>query len=222
MALLEVKNVSYYYQDGDNKREILKDTSVTFERGNFYTIVGESGSGKTTFLSLIGALDRPKSGEILLKGHNIYEDVKRYRQKDVGFVFQSYNLIPYMTAVENVSLALDIAHLSKKINIKGILAIVGITEDKTERVVTKLSGGEQQRVAIARAIAKSPTILLADEPTGNLDTDTSDFIVNIFNMLAHKMNMCVIMVTHNLEIAKRSDIVYRVDPKIKKLVTDNV
>ena len=222
MALLEVKNVSYYYQDGDNKREILKDTSAAFERGNFYTIVGESGSGKTTFLSLIGALDRPKSGEILLNGHNIYEDVKRYRQKDVGFVFQSYNLIPYMTAVENVSLALDIAHLSKKINIKGILAIVGITEDKTERVVTKLSGGEQQRVAIARAIAKSPTILLADEPTGNLDTDTSDFIVNIFNMLAHKMNMCVIMVTHNLEIAKRSDIVYRVDPKTKKLVTNNV
>ncbi len=222
MAILEVKNVSYYYQDGDQKRMILEDVNVEFERGHFYTIIGESGSGKTTFLSLLGALDKPKSGEILFNGEDIYKDIEKYRQKDVGFVFQSYNLIPYMTAFENIKLALDIAHNKKDINVKGILEVVGIDKDKANRVITKLSGGEQQRVAIARAIAKNPTVLLADEPTGNLDIDTSDFIVKIFNMLSHKLNLCVIMVTHNLEIAKRSDIIYRVDQRKRNLVLSHV
>lgn len=219
--ILETKNLTYSYQDGDRKRVILDDVNVSFEPGRFYTITGESGSGKTTFLSLIGALDQPEKGAILFKGKDISLDYEDYLKNGVGFVFQSYNLINYMTAFENVRIALDIANKKRKDEeIYGILKIVGIDKEKANRLVSKLSGGEMQRVAIARAIAKNPPILLADEPTGNLDEENSSFITGIFATLAHKFNMCVIMVTHNPAIAKSSDISYKVYIYDKKLIKD--
>ncbi len=221
MELL-VKDLDYYYQDGDDIRYIFKDLNVLFTSDKFYTIIGESGSGKTTFLSLLGALDRPKSGDVLLDGKSIYDNMDDYRKKSIGFVFQNYNLIPYLNAVENVELALDIAKIQKsKEEILDILKTVGIDGSKTKRTINRLSGGEVQRIALARAIATDPPIILADEPTGNLDTDTSNRIVDLFGSLAHSFNKCIVMVTHNKQIAKLSDVIYEVDTKLKNLKEKN-
>ena len=215
---LSVKNLEYYYVDGDHNRYIFKDLNVTFKSGIFYTIVGESGSGKSTLLSLLGALDRPKGGDVLLDGKSIYEDMDEYRKTSLGFVFQNYNLIPYLNAVENIELALDIAKSKRsRKDILALLKTVGIDESKTKRVITRLSGGEVQRIALARAISANPPLILADEPTGNLDEDTSDRIVELFIKLAHRFDKCIIVVTHNKHIAKVSDIIYEVDTKNKNL-----
>lgn len=217
---LTVKGLEYYYQDGEDNRYIFNDLNVSFVSGKFYTIIGESGSGKTTLLSLLGALDRPKGGTVTLDGADIYAKMEEYRQKAVGFVFQNYNLIAYLNAIENIEIALDIAKVKKsRSEILNLLKLVGIDETKTKRVVSKLSGGEMQRVAIARAIATDPPIILGDEPTGNLDSDTSDNIVDLFIRLAHEFNKCIIIVTHNKNIAKLSDVIYEVDPKQKNLRT---
>ncbi len=210
MTLLETKNVDYYYQDGDQRRYILKDTSVAFEKGTFYTILGQSGSGKTTFLSLISALDAPKGGAVLLNGKDIKElGYEKYRRNDISIIFQSYNLIPYLTAVENVLVPMSITdndlpadHREVAYN---LLDYIGITRDKADRLVNQLSGGEQQRVAIARALATNVDIILADEPTGNLDEEMEQEIVDIFKELAHTHNKCVIVVTHSNEIAEQAD-----------------
>ncbi|MCL2355118.1 MAG: ABC transporter ATP-binding protein [Oscillospiraceae bacterium] len=210
MALLDIKNVSYFYQDGDTKRYILKDISCEFEKGKFYTILGESGSGKTTFLSLITALDEPKTGVVIYNG----EDIKKighdkYRRNKIGIVFQEYNLIQYMTALENILVAMDITENSlpnKKEEIAlNLLDYMGIDRSKTNRPVNKLSGGERQRVAIARALATNVDLIVADEPTGNLDEDMEEEIVEIFKKLAHEHKKCLIVVTHSKEIADKSD-----------------
>ena len=215
---LKVLDLEYYYQDGDSTRYIFKDLSVAFENGIFYTIVGESGSGKTTLLSLLGALDKPKKGQILLDDRDIFKNVDFYHQNDVGFVFQNYNLITYLGALENIELALDIAKKKyQKEKIYELLKDVGIDKSKCKRPISKLSGGEVQRIAIARALSCDPQIILADEPTGNLDTDTSDKIVELFKHLAHELNKCVIVVTHNKDIAAISDIVYKVNSEDKNL-----
>ena len=217
---LTVKGLEYYYQDGEDNRYIFNDLNVSFVSGKFYTIIGESGSGKTTLLSLLGALDRPKGGTVTLDGADIYQKMEEYRKKAIGFVFQNYNLIAYLNAIENIEIALDIAKVKKtRSEILNLLKLVGIDETKTKRVVSKLSGGEMQRVAIARAIATDPPIILGDEPTGNLDSDTSDNIVDLFIRLAHEFNKCIIIVTHNKNIAKLSDVIYEVDPKQKNLRT---
>ncbi len=217
---LTVKGLEYYYQDGEDNRYIFNDLNVSFVSGKFYTIIGESGSGKTTLLSLLGALDRPKGGTVTLDGADIYQKMEEYRKKAIGFVFQNYNLIAYLNAIENIEIALDIAKVKKtRSEILNLLKLVGIDETKTKRVVSKLSGGEMQRVAIARAIATDPPIILGDEPTGNLDSDTSDNIVDLFTRLAHEFNKCIIIVTHNKNIAKLSDVIYEVDPKQKNLRT---
>ena len=188
MALLETKEVDYYYQDGDQRRYILKETSVAFEKGKFYAILGQSGSGKTTFLSLISALDTPKSGAVFFNGEDIQKiGHEKYRRDDISIIFQSYNLIPYLSAVENV------------------LVPMSITKEKADRLVNQLSGGEQQRVAIARALATNVDIILADEPTGNLDEEMEQEIIDIFKDLAHMHNKCVIVVTHANEIAQQAD-----------------
>ena len=219
MNILETKDLYFTYPDGDVRKVILNDVNVSFEKGKFYTILGASGSGKTTFLSLIAALDKAERGEIMYEGKSLSEiGYEKYRRNNVGIVFQSYNLIPYMNAVENVMVAMSITDNEMEKDMKGqalrILESVGIDGSKATRRINRLSGGEQQRVAIARAISANVEVVLADEPTGNLDAKTSETIIEIFKELAHKQNKCVIMVTHSEKIANQSDV-------IMKLNTDN-
>ncbi|WP_086312938.1 hypothetical protein A5821_000509 [Enterococcus sp. 7F3_DIV0205] len=213
MAILETKNLSYFYQDGDQRRFILKDTSVSFDQGKFYTILGQSGSGKTTFLSLISALDTPKEGQVLLNGKDIKTiGYEKYRRDEISIIFQSYNLVPYLTALENVLVAMSITDNELPPNQKevayNLLDYIGITSEKADRLVNQLSGGEQQRVAIARALATNVDVILADEPTGNLDEGMEQEIVDIFQNLAKVHNKCVIVVTHSNDIAEQSDETY--------------
>ena len=219
MNILETNDLYFTYPDGDARKVILNDVNVSFEKGKFYTILGASGSGKTTFLSLIAALDKAERGEILYEGKSLSEiGYEKYRRNNAGIVFQSYNLIPYMNAVENVMVAMSITDNEMEKDMKGqalrILESVGIDGSKATRRINRLSGGEQQRVAIARAISTNVEVVLADEPTGNLDAKTSETIIEIFKELAHKQNKCVIMVTHSEKIANQSDV-------ILKLNTDN-
>lgn len=212
--ILEIKNLSFAYKDGDKIKQLFDDVSLSFENGRFYCITGPSGSGKTTLLSLIGTIENIQNGQILLDGKNIFDDPASYRKDKVGFVFQNYNLINYMSAVENVALAMEIAGRKADIHqIIGTLDLIGIDKETAQKKVTKLSGGEQQRVSIARAFINNPDLILADEATGNLDGETSDVIVNILILLAHKFNKCIIMVTHNQEIALQADIEYRIENK---------
>ena len=212
--ILEIKNLSFAYKDGEKIKQLFDDVSLSFENGRFYCITGPSGSGKTTLLSLIGTIENIQNGQILLDGKNIFDDPASYRKDKVGFVFQNYNLINYMSAVENVALAMEIAGRKADMHqIIGTLDLMGIDKETAQKKVTKLSGGEQQRVSIARAFINNPNLILADEATGNLDGETSDVIVNILILLAHKFNKCIIMVTHNQEIALQADIEYRIENK---------
>ena len=212
--ILEIKNLSFAYKDGDKIKQLFDDVSLSFENGRFYCITGPSGSGKTTLLSLIGTIENIQNGQILLDGKNIFDDPASYRKDKVGFVFQNYNLINYISAVENVALAMEIAGRKADIHqIIGTLDLIGIDKETAQKKVTKLSGGEQQRVSIARAFINNPDLILADEATGNLDGETADVIVNILILLAHKFNKCIIMVTHNQEIALQADIEYRIENK---------
>ena len=220
MNILETKDLYFTYPDGDARKVILNDVNVSFEKGKFYTILGASGSGKTTFLSLIAALDKAERGEILYEGKSLSEiGYEKYRRNNAGIVFQSYNLIPYMNAVENVMVAMSITDNEMEKDMKGqalrILESVGIDGSKATRRINRLSGGEQQRVAIARAISTNVEVVLADEPTGNLDAKTSETIIEIFKELAHKQNKCVIMVTHSEKIANQSDVILKLNTDIQ-------
>lgn len=213
MTLLQVKQLNYYYQDGENRRYILKNVNASFEQGKFYTILGQSGSGKTTFLSLISALDQPKEGSVLLDGKNIQSiGHEVYRRNKSSLIFQSYNLIPYLTAVENVLVSMAVTDNALPVHSRevayNLLDYIGITKEKADRLVTNLSGGEQQRVAIARALSTNVDIILADEPTGNLDEEMEKEIILIFQKLAKVHNKCVIVVTHSHEVAQHSDQIY--------------
>jgi putative ABC transport system ATP-binding protein len=214
MSLLTVENINYFYQDGDIQRYILKDVSCEFEKGKFYSVLGVSGSGKTTLLSLLSALDKPSSGKIYYEGLAIEKiGLINYRRNKTGIVFQSYNLIPYMTAVENVLVAMGITENQLPADQKGVaynlLDYIGIDKEKADRKVTTLSGGEQQRVAIARALSTNVDLILADEPTGNLNEEMAEEIVETLKNLAHEHNKCVIIVTHSNQIAEKSDIVFK-------------
>jgi putative ABC transport system ATP-binding protein len=211
MKLLDIKDVFFTYPDGDSVRTILDHVNVTFEKGNMYAIVGSSGSGKTTFLTLIAGLDSAQEGSITFKGKDIAEiGLWEYRRNHVGMVFQSYNLIPYMTGLENVLVAMGI---SGKTHMKDsayeLLESIGIEKNKANRNVRRLSGGEQQRIAIARAMANQPDIIVADEPTGNLDGETEDTIIGLFRKLATEKDKCVIVVTHSEKVAKQADVILR-------------
>ena len=210
MAILEINNLEYYYQDGENIRYILKNLSCSFDKGVFYTIKGQSGSGKTTLLSLISALDVPMKGTICYEQKELKAiGYEKYRRNKIGIIFQYYNLIPYLTGLENIELAMcetdNEVPKNKKEVAYNLLDFIGITKTKADRQINKLSGGEQQRVAIARSLATNVDIILADEPTGNLDASMQQEIVDIFKTLAHEHNKCVIVVTHNDEIAKQAD-----------------
>jgi len=201
MNILELKNVKFSYQ---KSKSVLKGINVTLEKGKIYAILGPSGCGKTTLLSLIGGLDTPTSGEILCKGENVSKvGLANHRKNNVAFIFQSYNLIDYMNPSENVN-------LTSKLPALPILEKVGLTKDEARRNVMKLSGGQQQRVAIARALASDAEILLADEPTGNLDEDTAQSITELLLDSAHGApGKCVIIVTHSNELAKKADVVFQ-------------
>lgn len=218
--LLCVEHLDYYYEDGDQRRIIFDDANISFNEGTFYTILGSSGSGKTTFLSLIAGLDECKKGNIYYRGKDIKDiGLDIYRRDLVSMVFQSYNLINYMNAYDNVAVALDI--VKKKYTseqIYGLLNRFGITKSKASRKVNALSGGEQQRVAIARAICTNTKLIIADEPTGNLDESTSREIIGLFRELVSVYKKCVIMVTHNESVARVSDVIVRIDQENKKLV----
>ncbi len=209
MSVLTLKNVSYKY-DGARK-SVLNEISAEFEAGKVYTIVGKSGSGKSTMLSLIAGLDISGNGEILYVGEDLKKiDRDEYRAKGIGVIFQSYNLITNATAMENIVLSMNISKcpVKDKINFAySLLQKVGIDRETADRRVLKLSGGEQQRVGIARALSHNPNIIIADEPTGNLDKDTEAEILNIFTSLAREEDKCVIIVTHSKKVSAIADVI---------------
>lgn len=213
--MLVVRDVNYWY---NNKGDTLyNDINLTFENGKLYSILGSSGSGKTTFLSLIAGLDIPKKGEILYEGKSIKKiGLTKYRNQYVSIVFQSYNLLPYMSAVDNIISAMEITH-SKHSNRKeyafSMLEKVGITKEMAQKNVQHLSGGQQQRVAIVRAMCCDAKLVVADEPTGNLDERNSLEIVKLFKELSHEQGKCVIVITHEREIANECDIVLELKHK---------
>jgi len=200
MEFLKLEGINYAYKNG---QEVLKGINMAFQQGKIYAIVGPSGCGKTTLLSLLGGLDEPNGGTITINGENIdKKGLLYYRKNQVSFVFQQFNLIDYLTAAENVSL------LTKKSPFE-MLKVVGLAEDQANRSVLQLSGGQQQRVAVARALMSDANLLLADEPTGNLDEETAAGIIDLLKESAHQMNKCVIVVTHSHELAAQADIVFQ-------------
>ena len=210
--ILELKDVAYRYADAKKDEYVLKGIPLSFDEGKVYSIKGKSGSGKTTLLSLISGLEKKYKGTIKYNGKLLNKmDLDKYRNSDIGIVFQSYNLLPHYTAIENIVLSMDISNVKvkdKKNKALELMKKVGLREDQAKRRVLRLSGGEQQRIAIARSLSYNPHIIIADEPTGNLDKDTEDEILNIFRELAHKENKCVIIVTHSKNVCDKSDVVY--------------
>ena len=207
MALLSLQNISFSY----DKTPVLQDISYDFEKGKMYCIIGKSGAGKTTLLSLLSGLATPTEGDIIYDGKSISKiDKYTFRSKFIGVVFQSFNLITKYTALENVILSMDVSGAKikdKKQRALELLDSVGLDEDEANRRVLKLSGGQQQRVAIARALSYDPDIILADEPTGNLDRDTQKEIMEIFRELANQ-GKCVILVSHSPDVAEMCDARY--------------
>ena len=201
MPTLELKNVSYAYE---KSKAVLQNVSAELETGKMYAILGPSGSGKTTLLSLLGGLDVPTQGSVLFDGEDIAaKGLEHHRRNHISLIFQSYNLIDYMTPVENV-------RLTAKLDAAPILERLGLEQDEIARNVLKLSGGQQQRVAIARALASDAPVILADEPTGNLDADTAEEITAILKESAHAFGKCVVVVTHSGEVAKQADVVLEI------------
>lgn len=217
MSIFKLEDICYTYDN--SKVEVLKNVTHEFDEGKTYAIIGRSGSGKTTLLSIMAGLDNPKKGKVIYKGKDIKAINKdEYRSKNIGVVFQSYNLLPHLTAMENVILSMDIAGIkvkNKKEHAMEILAKVGIGEEKARRRVLMLSGGEQQRVAIARSMSYNPDVILADEPTGNLDKRTETGVMDIFKKLAKEENKCVIIVSHSEAVANAVDEIYNLEKKEK-------
>lgn len=207
MSVLSLKNICFAY----DKTPVLKDLSYDFENGKIYCIIGKSGAGKTTLLSVLSGLAAPTSGNIYYNGEDINGiDKYKFRSKYIGVIFQSYNLITKFTALENVMLSMDIAGvkgINKKEKALSLLKSVGLNEEEANRRVLKLSGGQQQRVAIARALSYDADVILADEPTGNLDGETQDEIMAIFRKLADD-GKCVILVSHSPQVANMCDVCY--------------
>lgn len=209
MTALALKDVTYRY--GGTERDVLRGVSARFERGRVYTIVGKSGSGKSTLLSLIAGLDVCRNGEVLFEGADLKTlDRDAYRARGIGVVFQGFNLLTDLTAVQNIVLSMQVSGsrmVHKRDFAYDLLARLGIDRESADRTVLKLSGGQQQRVAIARALAHDPAIIVADEPTGNLDHETEEEILEILSRLAHDDDRCVIIVTHSRRVTEVADVV---------------
>lgn len=210
--MLKVSHLRKEFRQGDKPVVAVNDVSFSVGDGEFASIIGRSGSGKSTLLGLLGALDKPTSGSISIDGEDITKLGDRrmidYRRGTIGFVFQSYNLVPNLSALENVMLPMEFAHTSRatrRDRAVKLLDQVGITGDKQSRRPGKMSGGEQQRVSIARALANDPKLILADEPTGNLDSDNGRAVFKLLHDLARKNNTTIVVVTHDLEIAGKTD-----------------
>jgi ABC-type lipoprotein export system ATPase subunit len=210
MPELHLENVSYQYKHGD--RKVVNSVTCRFEGGKLNAVIGPSGSGKTTLLSLLAGLDQPTQGQIYIDDEPLGDlDLDQYRRERVSMIFQAFHLFPLLTALENVCFPMQLNGVSREEipeRGKALLASVGITEDKHKRYPANLSGGEQQRVAIARTLATGAQVLLADEPTGNLDKANGDKLIEILGGLAHERGYCVIIVTHDPSIAERSDKVW--------------
>ena len=210
MERIKAESVSYFYQNKYQTVEAVKDVTCTFETGKMYVITGESGSGKSTFLSLLAGLDIPKNGTITVDGEDLSRiDRDAYRREKVAVIYQAFHLFPLLTALENVMYPLEIQGVARKEareRAKEYLREVGIDEKKLGKYPRMMRGGEQQRTAVARAMASGGRIILADEPTGNLDTENEEKIVELLISLAHDRDFTVIMVTHNRQIADRADV----------------
>jgi putative ABC transport system ATP-binding protein len=210
MGVLTLNKVTYKYEGA--KKNVLNGISVSFEAGKVYAIVGKSGAGKSTLLSLIAGLDTTTKGEILYNGTDLKKiDRDEYRAKGIGVVFQSFNLLTNATAIENIVLSMNISgsgENDKKQFAYDLLQKIGIDKKTADRKILKLSGGEQQRIGIARALSHRPDIIIADEPTGNLDTETENDILNILTSLAHDEGKCVIIVTHSKEVSGIADEIF--------------
>ena len=217
MSLLKLENVSYRYSDALKDDYVFKSINYEFNEGKVYAIKGKSGSGKTTLLSLLSGLETNYGGNITYNGKNLKkQDLDKYRSSDIGIIFQSYNLLPHLTAMENIILSMDISNVDvtdKSEKAIELMKSVGLKESQKDRRVLKLSGGEQQRVAIARSLSYNPRMILADEPTGNLDKETENEILKIFKNLAKKKNKCVIIVTHSENVCKNADKIFDLKPQ---------
>jgi len=220
LSILKLEDVCYRYKDAKEDDYVLKNISYEFDLNKMYAIRGKSGSGKTTLLSLISGLEKCEEGNIYYEDKNLKDmNLDEYRNTNIGIVFQSYNLLPHLTAIENIILSMDISKVNssdKRKKAIELLESVGLNEDKGNRRVLKLSGGEQQRVAIARSLSYNPKLILADEPTGNLDKDTENDILNIFKKLSHDDKKCIIIVTHSDNVANNADIVFDLQKYNKK------
>lgn len=222
-SILKLANVRKTFTQGDNEFNAVDNATLSIDKGEFISITGKSGSGKSTLLGLIGALDSPTSGTIEIDGKDVTKLNSRalidYRRQKIGFVFQNYNLVPNLSAIENVMLPMEFAGLSKKERLnraEKLLNVVDIVGDKQQRKPNKMSGGEQQRVSVARALANNPSIILADEPTGNLDSENGKKVFQLLHGLTRNHDTTVIVVTHDLDISGKTDRTYNiVDGKIK-------
>ncbi|MEA4914738.1 MAG: ABC transporter ATP-binding protein [Christensenella sp.] len=218
--MLEVKDVGYVYQSKYQSIEALKHVSCSFEAGRLYAVIGPSGSGKSTLLSLLAGLDLPSSGEILVEGCSLQTmDRDRYRRETASVVYQSFNLFPLLTALENVMYPMELLNVKRaeaEATAKRLIHEVGLEEKIFRQFPVMMSGGEQQRVSIARALAAGGRILLADEPTGNLDSTNEETIVKILKELAHERGYLVIVITHNPSVYEQADVIYRMRDGVLK------
>ena len=223
MAILQTQNLKKVYGTGPNAVHALDGINLSVEKGEFVAVVGTSGSGKSTLLHMLGGLDRPTSGKVFVDGKDIFslkeEALTIFRRRKIGFIFQSYNLVPVLNVYKNIVLPMELD--GKKIDqnfVQNILETLGLS-DRQDALPSQLSGGQQQRVAIARALASSPAIILADEPTGNLDSKTSQDVLSLLKVTSQKFSQTMVMITHNEEIAQMADRIIRIEDG--KIVTRN-
>ena len=215
MEILRTENLKKYYGEGDTCVKALDGVDFSVEKGEFVSIVGTSGSGKSTLLNMLGGLDRPTSGSVTVDGKNIFslkeEALTIFRRRKIGFVFQSYNLVPILNVYENIVLPIELdGEKADRKFVNKVIEILGLTE-KLYALPSQLSGGQQQRVAIARALASKPAIILADEPTGNLDSATSQDVLGLLKVTGERFGQTMVMITHNEEIAQMADRIVRIE-----------
>ncbi len=215
MTVLETRNLKKVYGTGDTAVHALRGVSLTVEKGEFVAIVGTSGSGKSTLLHMLGGLDRPTAGEVIVDGRSVFslkdEELTIFRRRNIGFIFQSYNLIPVLSVYDNIVLPIQLDGSEPDQKYTDLLIRALRLESKRKDLPNNLSGGQQQRVAIARALATKPAIILADEPTGNLDSRTSQDVMGVLKITSQKLRQTIVMITHNEEIAQLADRIIRIE-----------
>ena len=215
MGIVEAREIKKYYGSGEARVKALNGITLSSKKGEFVAIVGSSGSGKTTLLNMIGGLDVPDSGEVIIDGKRLNDfsddELTVFRRRKIGFIFQQYNLLPMLNVWENIILPVKMDGLkADREYLKEVTAMLGLS-DKQDRLPEELSGGQQQRVAIARALAAKPAIVLADEPTGNLDSRTSQDVLGLLKITGEKYSQTIVMITHNEEIAQLADRIVRIE-----------